>query len=71
MLLNKVEPYWNVKLIDVKLLLGLQAIKVEPYWNVKISAIRSINSLAVIKVEAYWNVKNCEWEDEDVDYILK
>ena len=32
--LIKVEPYWNVNIIEVKSNLNYTNIKVEPYWNV-------------------------------------
>ena len=31
----KVEPYWNVKLIQGQFSFSDSSIKVEPYWNVK------------------------------------
>ena len=32
----KVEPYWNVNIIEVKSNLNYTNIKVEPYWNVNV-----------------------------------
>ena len=31
----KVEPYWNVKMLQGQMVDGIDTIKVEPYWNVK------------------------------------
>ena len=34
----KVEPYWNVKMINYDVMPNPPVIKVEPYWNVKTPA---------------------------------
>ena len=54
----KVEPYWNVKIINDTELTEKQIIKVEPYWNVKEVAFVHALDTEAIKVEPYWNVKN-------------
>ena len=35
LIIIKVEPYWNVKFDNWRMLLETYDIKVEPYWNVK------------------------------------
>ena len=45
----KVEPYWNVKLIQGQFSFSDSSIKVEPYWNVKKEWKRQINNALELK----------------------
>ena len=65
--LIKVEPYWNVNIIEVKSNLNYTNIKVEPYWNVNITHFNPSILGISIKVEPYWNVnKNQEFKNKEI-----
>ena len=52
-----IETYWNVKSIQLMLLVMLPKVLIETYWNVKTDGSATIFSLAFVLIETYWNVK--------------
>ena len=52
-----IEPYWNVKKVNLDCFCLEVVVLIEPYWNVKDRYYQAACKPGLVLIEPYWNVK--------------